>query len=164
MFEVEVLPGSMALVVRAFEPSDPGADIDVYLFNCTDDECEAATADADPVGDEFVVIQNPAAGTWKIVVDAASVPSGSTTYEYMDAVFNPAYGMVNTADLPQERNEGARWTAKVHKWIAPAAYESGRTPYAALLVRGQAGDGTSFWVGLHELGKNATSESEVIQE
>ena len=67
MYEVEVLPGSAALVARAFNPSDPDADIDVYVFDCTDEECVGAQADADPVGDELVVVQNPAAGpVWLI--------------------------------------------------------------------------------------------------
>ncbi len=151
MFEVEVLPGSMALLVRASNLSDPAADIDVYLFDCTGEECRGALADADPVGEESVIVENPAAGKWKIVVDAPTVPGSETTYEYLDVVFNPAYGMVNTTDLPQERSEGARWTAKVHSWIAAAAHAAGRVPYAALRVQGQPEQGGPFMVSLHRL-------------
>jgi hypothetical protein len=151
LFEVEVLPGSMALLVRASSPSDPTADIDVYVFDCTGEECRGARADADPVGDESVIVEDPAAGKWKIVVDAPTVPAGSTTYEYLDVVFNPAYGTVNTTDLPQERSEGARWTAKVHSWIAAAAHAEGRVPYAALRVQGQPEQGGPYMVSLHGL-------------
>ncbi len=157
MFEVEVLPGSPVLLVTASNPSDPTADIDVYVFDCTGEECRGARADADPVGDESVIVENPAAGKWRIVVDAASVPTGNTTYEYLDVVFNPAYGMVSTTDLPQERSEGARWTAKVHSWIAPAAHAAGRVPYAALLVQGRPEQGEPYTVSLHGLA--ATLES-----
>jgi hypothetical protein len=158
MYEVEVLPGSAALVVRAFNPSDPAADIDVYVYNCSGEMCRRASEDADPVGDEWVMVQNPAAGTWRIVVDAPSVPSGNTAYEYLDIVFNAAYGMVSTTDLPQERTEDARWMAKLHSWLAPAAHENGRTPYVALRVQGQPSVGTTFLVGMHELAMNSERE------
>ena len=150
MFEVEVLPGSTALIAKASHPSDPDADLDVYVFDCTGEECKAARVDGDPLGDEVVFVQNPAAGTWKIVVDGFSVPSGTTGYDYLDVVLNPAYGTVNTTDLPQERREGDRWLAKVRSWIAPAAHEAGRAPFTALLIEGTAEGGT-FPVSLREL-------------
>lgn len=150
IFEVEVLPGSTALIAKASRPSDPDADLDVYVFDCTDEECKAARVDGDPAGDEVVFVQNPAAGTWKIVVDGFSVPLGTTGYDYLDVVLNPAYGTVNTTDLPQEREEGDRWLAKVRSWIAPAAHEAGRAPFTALLIEGEA-QGGSFPVSLREL-------------
>ena len=153
MFEVEVLPGSTALLVRTTKTSDPEADLDVYLFDCTNDEgeCRGARTDADPVGDEYVMVANPSAGTWKIVVDAASVPSGSTTFEYLDVVLNPAYGMVGLIDVPQERDEDARWMAKAHTWLAGVAHDSGRAPFAAVIVQGQASGDAPFMVSLSEL-------------
>ncbi|MGW8265609.1 MAG: hypothetical protein ACWGSQ_04525, partial [Longimicrobiales bacterium] len=153
LFQVEVLPGSTILLARAFDAADPGADLDVYLFDCTNDEgeCRAARVDGDPEGDETALVLNPSEGTWKIVVDGASVPSGRTEVEYLDAVFNPVYGMVSTTDLPQERASGARWMAKAHTWIAPAVHEEGRRPWAALRVEGQTGSGAAFFVGLEAL-------------
>ena len=123
VFEVEVLPGSPSLMVRTQSPS--GTDLDVYVFDCTEDDCTAARVDGDPVGNESVIVDQPAAGTWKVVVDAADVPEGGTDYEYLDVVFNPAYGMVSTVDVPQERARDARWTAAAHSWIAPAAHGEG---------------------------------------
>lgn len=151
IFEVEVLPGSTALIARAFNASDPEADLDVYVFDCTGSWCRQQDADADPVGNESVVVSNPAAGKWKIVVDAASVPSGTTTYEYLDVVFNPAYGMVSVTDLPQERARDARWTPTVHTWVAPAALDQGRVPWVAASVQGQEGAGSGFLVGAGSL-------------
>jgi hypothetical protein len=153
VFEVEVLPGSDALLARAFAVSDPGADLDVYLFDCTDQEegCRAARVDGDPVGDETAMVLNPEPGAWKVVVDAPDVPSESTEFDYLDAVFNPTFGMVSTSDLPQERVRNAHWMVKTHTWIAPAVHEDGRMPYAALLVKGRAGEGT-YMVNLGELG------------
>ncbi len=153
VFQVEVLPGSTALLARASGFSDPDADLDVYVFDCTNDEgeCRAARTDADPVGDETVLVLDPSPGTWKIVVDAADVPSGSTELDYLDAVFNPTYGMVTTTDLPQEREKGARWMAKVHTWLAPAVHEEGREPYPALMIQGRVGGGGTYIVGLEGL-------------
>jgi len=153
LFEVEVLPGSTALLARAFDVSDSGADLDVYLFDCTNEEgeCRAARVDGDPEGDETALVLNPAAGMWKIVVDASSVPAGSTELEYLDAVFNPVYGMVSTTDLPQERARDARWMAKAHTWLAPAAHKEGRTPYAALLIEGVTGGSAPYLVYLGDL-------------
>ena len=148
VFEVEVLPGSTAFVARAFRLSDPGADIDVSVFDGTGEKVQAGGMDGDPVGEESVIVQNPAAGKWKIVVDALTVPSGSTAFEYLDVVFNPSYGMVSIADLPQERSVGARWTVKAHTWISVAAHAPGREPYPAVLVQGQVKDAGSFLVSL----------------
>jgi hypothetical protein len=146
--EVEVLPGSAALMVRTEAP--PGTDLDLYLFDCTEEECSAARADGDPVGNEAIVVERPAAGTWKIVVDAADVPEEGAEYAYLDVVFNQAYGMVGTVDVPQERATGARWTATAHSWIAPAVHGEGREPYVAVRVEGQEGD-APFWIGVGEM-------------
>ncbi len=163
VFEVEVLPGSTALMVRTAvvggeggpEDAGPGrggtADLDIYLFDCTGDECTAARADGDPVGDEAIVVHNPAAGVWKIVVDGAVVPEGGVSYEYLDVVFNPVYGTVSAIDMPQERASGARWTTTAHGWVASAAHAQGREPYLAVAVEGRSG-GERYWVGLGEVG------------
>ena len=149
VYEIEVLPGSTALMVRTRAQGE--ADLDVYVFDCTGDACSGARADGDPVGDESIVVHNPAAGTWKVVVDAAAVPDEGATYEYLDVVFNPAYGTVGSIDMPQERASGARWTTTAHGWAASAAHAAGRGPYLAVLVEGRAG-GESYWVSMGEVG------------
>ena len=149
VFEVEVLPGSTALMVNTRVAGE--GDLDVYVFDCTGDACSAARADGDPLGDESIVVHNPAAGTWKVVVDGAALPAGGTTYEYLDVVFNPAYGTVASIDMPQERASGARWTTTAHGWTASAAHAEGRRPYLAVLVQGRSG-GESYWVSMGEVG------------
>jgi hypothetical protein len=93
------------------------------------------------------------------VVDAASVPSGMTFYEYLDVAFNPSYGNVGVADLPQERTVGARWTAKAHTWIAPAAHAPGRVPYVAVMVQGEGLGGDPFLLVLNELVADVVEET-----
>ncbi|MBT3497881.1 MAG: S8 family serine peptidase [Gemmatimonadales bacterium] len=161
VFEIEVLPGSTGLIARAFDATDSDADLDVYVFDCTGDECTPARTDADPEGDESEFVSAPAAGTWKIVVDASNVPSGSTSYQYLDVVFNPSYGTVSVADIPQERAEGSRWMAKAHTWTAGMTHDPGRRPYAALVVEGRTTGGETFLVNLLEL---ATAPALVSQD
>jgi hypothetical protein len=151
VFEVEVLPGSSALLVRAFGASDPTADVDVYLFDCTGEDCKGAKVDADPVGDEWVTVTNPAAGKWKVVVDVDSAPSGRVTFRYLDAVLNPAYGVLAPTDIPQDRAPGARWTARAHLWMAPAAHAEGRQPMPALAVQGTGPGAPAYWLGVEVL-------------
>ena len=151
VYEMEVLPGSTALMVRTQVDNADGADLDVYVFNCTEEACESVRVDGDPVGDESVVVHDPAAGMWKVVVDAASVPGdGGVGYTYLDVVFNPAYGSVSVIDLPQERASGARWTTTAQGWAAQAAHGEGRKPYLAVVVQGGAGD-SSYWVSTGEV-------------
>ena len=164
VFEVEVLPGSTALVARAVKPSDPGADLDLYVFDCTGEKVRSGGVDGDLVGDEIVIIKNPAAGKWKIVVDAPTVPMGSTSFEYQEVVFNPLYGMVSIADLPQERSLGARWSGKAHTWVSAAAKTLGREPYTALLVQGQTKEGDTFLLSLSEMTASPGSEKRPDQK
>ncbi len=150
VYEMEVLPGSTALMVRTEVDNADGADLDVYVFDCTGDACSAVRVDGDPVGDESVVVHDPAAGMWKVVVDAAGVPGDEVGYNYLDVVFNPAYGSVSVIDMPQERASGARWTTTAMGWAAQAAHGEGRRPYLAVVVQGGAGD-SSYWVSTGEV-------------
>jgi hypothetical protein len=147
VYELEVLPGSSALEVRVGNTSDPDADLDVYVFDCTGEECRGALVDADPVGPEIVTIRNPAAGSWKVVVDAWDVPTDGIHFDYLDVVFNPAYGMVTATDMPQERGRDAHWSSKANSWVAPAAHQEGRTPFLALMVQGSQSGASAYLVG-----------------
>ena len=151
VYEVEVLPGSTALMVRVggVDGAAP-VDLDVYVFDCTGDECSAARVDGDPEGDEVVIVHDPAPGMWKVVVDAASMPGDEVTYSYLDVVFNAAYGTVAVIDMPQERASSARWTTTAHGWAAMAAHAQGREPYLGVVVEGRAGGG-GYWVGVGEV-------------
>ena len=151
MYEIDVPEGSASLLVRAGEIADSDADLDLYVIDCTGKECRTPQTDSDPIGDEIVTVQNPAAGKWKVMVDGASVPSGSTTFAYLDVVFNPAYGAVASADIAKEHKTGEEWKAPTHTWLANALPE-GRQPFAAVLLQGQLSGGVTFGINLLELG------------
>ena len=139
LFEIEVLPGAEALIVELRGLADGEADFDLNLFDCTDAEegCEAARVDADPTGDERILVINPEPGSWKVVVDAFSAPESGASLEYFDAVLAPSYGAVVTADMPQARAHGDRWLAGFGTWLDQGLPGSGRVPWAALIVSGE---------------------------
>jgi hypothetical protein len=149
VYQVDVPAGSRALLARASRPSDPKADLDVYVYDCSGKECRIAESSADPVGDATVLVQNPSPGKWKIVVDGASVPSGRTSYDYVDAVFNQTYGMVSVTDTTAKHEDAAPWSARANVWVA--SLPAGREPYAAILVEGEVTRTQPFTIGMLEV-------------
>jgi subtilisin family serine protease len=107
---VTVAAGSTSLRATIGSPSDPAADLDLYVFNCTSGTCVLAGQSADGDSEESVAIANPAAGSWIVLVDAFSVPSGTTTYNYVDVFANPGFGAVSVTDANALRPAGAVWT------------------------------------------------------
>lgn len=148
-YEIQVPEGATALHVRVSGVADAAADLDLYVMDCTGDECRNPQTDSDPVGDEIVTIRNPSKGLWKVVVDASWVPSGSTTFSYVDVLFNPAFGAVSTTDVSAERERDARWSAASNTWLA-GTLPDGREPFAALMLHGRQGSAT-FDIGVIEV-------------
>ena len=149
-YEIDVPAGATTLLVRATDVAHADSDLDLYLLDCTGKECRNPQTDSDPVGDEVITAQNPAAGKWKVVIDAASVPSGSTNFSYMDVIFSPAFGGVSTSDVPGERKSGALWNTQTHTWLA-GPMPAGREPFPAVLLQGQLSGNVAFGLGLLEL-------------
>src|SRR5690606_28692425 len=60
---------------------------------------------------------------WRVLVDPYAVPSGSTAYDYRDAITSPTLGSVTTSDALADRAPGASWTvgATVTAAAAPPA-------------------------------------------
>ena len=131
-YRIDVPAGSSLLMVRAANAS---ADVDVYLLDCTGDKpCRNPLTDSDPEGDEVVSVPNPTAGKWQVIIDA---PGGGATFDYLDAVFNPAFGTVNTADISKERKSGEQWTTPVQIWRA-GELPSGRELYPLVALQGNS--------------------------
>ena len=116
-------------------PSDPAADLDLFVFNCTTGTCVLAGQSADGDSEESVTINNPAAGLWRVLVDGFNVPAGSTTYKYID-VFRTAtaQGTIAITDANALRPAGSSWTVPgaVTANAVPAA---GRVLYGNVEVR-----------------------------
>ncbi|HET9221553.1 MAG TPA: S8 family serine peptidase [Roseiflexaceae bacterium] len=122
-FDVTVTAGSTSLRATIGNPSDPAADLDLYVYNCTTGTCVLVGQSADGDSEESVTIANPAAGLWRILVDGFAVPAGTTTYDYVDVFTNSAFGSVSVTDANALRPAGSSWTVpgSVTANAAPAA-------------------------------------------
>jgi hypothetical protein len=109
-FQVTVTPGSSSLRATIGGTSDPAADLDLFVFNCTTGTCVQAGSNADGDSEESVTIANPAAGVWVVLVDGFAVPAGTTTFNYIDVFVNAAFGSVAVTDANALRPAGASWT------------------------------------------------------
>jgi subtilisin family serine protease len=129
-----VSAGSTSLRATIGHTSDVGADLDLYVYNCTSGSCKLAGQSADGDSEESVTIANPAAGTWVTLVDGYAVPSGSTTLDYVDVFTNPAFGSVAVTDANALRPAGSEWTVPgtVTANAVPAA---GRSLLGSVQVR-----------------------------
>jgi hypothetical protein len=145
--EIQVPAGSDAVWARV-RAGAAGADLDLYLFDCTGKTCEPRGKSIRVDSDEWVKAPNPAAGRWLVVIDA-HVASGPVEYDYIDVITNPRFGAVHAADVPAERGAGATWTTAASAWVASPP-PAPRRPYALVPVV-SSGAKTIVRVGATEL-------------
>jgi hypothetical protein len=131
---VTVTPGSTSLRATIGSPSDPAADLDLFVFNCTGGPCVLAGQSADGDSEESVTTNNPAPGTWAVLVDGFAVPAGTTTYNYVDVFLNAAFGSVSVTDANALRPAGSSWIVP-GSVTANAAPDAGRVLLGAVEVR-----------------------------
>jgi hypothetical protein len=137
-FNTTIPAGATSFRATIGSPSDPAADLDLFVFNCTTGTCVLAGQNADGDSEESVTIPNPAAGAWKVVVDGFAVPAGSTTYRYIDVYFTtPPLGTISVTDANALRPAGSSWTVP-GTVTANAAPGSGRVLYGNVEVRTDA--------------------------
>ena len=133
-YPVVVSTGSTSLRATIGGTSDPAADLDLFVFNCTSGSCVLAGQSADGDSEESVTINNPAAGNWMVLVDGFAVPAGTTTYNYVDVFVNPAFGAVSVTDANALRPAGSSWTV-AGSVTANAAPAEGRVLLGNVQVR-----------------------------
>jgi hypothetical protein len=134
VYDVPVTAGSTSLRATIGGTSDPAADLDLFVYNCTTGSCVLVGQSADGDSEESVTVANPATGLWRVVIDGFAVPAGSTTYNYVDVFTNPAFGSVSVTDANALRASGSSWTVPgvVTANAAPAA---GRVLLGAVQAR-----------------------------
>ena len=136
-FVIQVPAGSTQLRAKIGNASDHGADLDLFLFRCNP-SCVLVAQSAGSTAEEQVTVNNPTATTWVALVDPFNVPSGSTTYDYVDAIANPAYGSVDVDNTPAALAAGGSDT-RAGTVTALAAPPSGRILQGTLRVTGPGG-------------------------
>jgi subtilisin family serine protease len=135
---VTVTAGSTALRATIGDPSDPAADLDLFVYQCTDEGDDPATLAgctlrgqaADGDSEESVTIASPTAGNWAVLVDGFAVPAGSTQYDYVDVFTNAAFGSVSVTDADALRPAGSSWTV-------PGTVTANAAPAAGRVLLGQ---------------------------
>ncbi|MCE7006211.1 S8 family serine peptidase [Kibdelosporangium philippinense] len=142
---ITVLPGSTSLSVAIGKTSDPVADLDLFLFNCTTGTCVLAAQSADADSEESVRVVNPAAGLWVSLVDGFAVPAGTTDFDYQDVFSSPQLGTLAINDANAQRGVGATWSTAATV-TAAAVPPAGRKLRGDLTVQtsdgGIVGNGT----------------------
>ncbi len=137
LYQVAVTAGSTSLRATIGGTSDPAADLDLFVFNCTAlgadpltlAGCVVAGQSADGDSEESVTIANPAAGNWVVLIDGFAVPAGTTTYNYVDVFTNAAFGSVSVTDANALRAAGA-------VWIVPGSVTANATPAVGRVLLG----------------------------
>ena len=137
-----VLPaGTTSFRATIGSPSDPGADLDLFVFRCaTPTTCTLVGSSADGDSEESVTLTNPPAGTYRVDVEGFDVPAGSTTYKYID-VFHvgSSLGEVVVTDANALRPAGSSWTVP-GTVTARAVPTAGRVLYGTVSVVTDGGD------------------------
>ena len=113
-------------------PTDPAADLDLFVFRCSDATCTTRTLvgqNADGDSEESVTLTNPTAGTYQVDVDGFDVPAGTTDYNYVDVFQNPALGTVSITDSDAPHPGGTSWTVN-------GAVTAGQVPEAGRVLLG----------------------------
>ena len=130
-FDVTIPAGATSLRATIGSPSDPAADLDLFVFNCTTGTCVQAGSNADGDSEESVTIANPAPGLWRVLVDGFAVPAGTTTYNYVDVFFTTSpLGVISVTDVNTLRPAGAMWTV-------PGSVTANAAPAAGRVLLGQ---------------------------
>ncbi|MFD5745733.1 S8 family serine peptidase [Streptomyces sp. NPDC127033] len=98
--------------------SDNGADLDLLVYR----DGVQLGASTSAGSEEAVSLANPAAGTYTIVVDAYSVPAGSTAYDYRDVYYSASLGSVTAdASKPVKLPTGASAEVSANVLVSSAA-------------------------------------------
>lgn len=142
-YDLQVPAGTTSLNVSLGGATDPGADLDLFLYSCpaatpagTITGCTLRGVSAGATTVESITIAAPAAGLWRSVVDPFAVPAGSTGYTYTDTLSNPAYGSVTVpANAPAARTLGETWTFTATGTAGASAGAPGRFLRATVAVR-----------------------------
>ncbi|MBA3822697.1 MAG: S8 family serine peptidase [Ktedonobacterales bacterium] len=109
-FDFTVPSGTTALTVRTGNVSDPGSDIDLYLFQIVGGNAIPVANSASSSPFETITVAAPAAGDYAALVLSFDIPN-AMTYTLTDVFASPNYGNVTSTDVPAVHNAGTSWTA-----------------------------------------------------
>jgi len=106
--------GTTRLTVQIFQNPGPTADLDLFVYDCTagPSSCVLRGSSESATANETVTVTTGLnAGTWKTVVVPFAIPSGTTSYRYLDEYAKASFGSIATTDAPALRTTGSTWSA-----------------------------------------------------
>ena len=121
--QITVPPGASSLSAGITVNEKNDADLDLYIFDCTAKQCVLKDVAAREGPSEFITIESPAAGTWKVVVDGFRLQPRLTRYQYQDVLTHSDFGSVTSTKSPSSHASGSRW-------IEPVRLQIGKPPGA----------------------------------
>ncbi|SDX99724.1 pre-peptidase C-terminal domain-containing protein [Micromonospora pattaloongensis] len=128
-YQVTVPDGATRLDVAIGNPSDLGADLDLYVYLGGREVGRAADGDSE----EAVSLTNPAPGVYQVEVIAYEVPAGATQYDYRDAFFSAALGAVEVSGTTATLGNGS--TATISGTVTAASVPpAGRKLFGEMTV------------------------------
>jgi Subtilase family len=128
-FQTVIPAGTTQFRATIGSPSDPGADLDLFVFRCNPG-CVQVGVSADGDSEESVTLNNPVAATYIVLVDGFDVPAGTTSYSYIDVFTKtPSFGTIAVTDANALRPAGSSWTV-------PATVTAAEAPSAGRVLAG----------------------------
>ena len=119
IFEITIPPGTRTLNARIDGVNEASADLDLYLFDCTNGTCKLKDFSTNDRTNEEVDVADPAAGKWKVFVDPYSVEA-RTKFIYFDFFSHPAFGGLKSIGKSSYRPSGSTWTERVNVRVEAA--------------------------------------------
>jgi hypothetical protein len=104
IYSVNVPSGTARLEAVVTGPSDSQADVDLYLFDGTEDLKSLAAYSVGDGSQKRVEVVNPKAGTWYVLVDPYQLPNGPVEINYQDTFYHDVFGKV---DVVVSKTQGA---------------------------------------------------------
>lgn len=141
--EIVADSGTRLLGFRLAHASNPTADIDLHVFDCTSGHCDRHVSAVFRGADKELRVRNPRPGRWRIVIDPYELPPGTTTVEFDDELVHPKYGSA-AVDHPLVRlDQGgfATLNVRLHPGVAPEQGRLLELRLEALCTTGQSPSG-----------------------
>lgn len=140
-FDIDVVPGTSRVGASVENTRGVAADVDLYLFDCTAQECTLRDFATGTEGSEDVAVDSPAAGKWKVVIDLFSASDRRNPVQYKDYLLHSAYGRVDVRNDLKPVLSGATVTRPLSVKIG-AVPVGPRSLEAMLLVIARPGPNT----------------------
>ena len=93
-YEIDIPAGAARVGATLTATQNSGADLDLYLFDCSGPQCVLRDFSTGNGSSEQVAVDSPAPGRWKAMIDPFTAPPTTANYQYKDYFLHPAFGRI----------------------------------------------------------------------